>query len=216
MHRRPDFSDRCKNFHLGCGPLIVPGYLNIDGRLAPDGLPHPVPDGVVLSRAVSEELVVQHDLRRGIPSRPEALSVIYHAHFLEHFTHRQGVALLADCFRCLAAGGAMRIAVPDLALWSRHYVEGNAAFFDWYRKTYLKDDRVLYATRGAVFMGMLHNWGHQMCYDAETLAGILVRIGFGQVEVRRWGDSSRVPQITSLEGSSPRRLESLVMECVKP
>jgi predicted SAM-dependent methyltransferase len=110
----------------------------------------------------------------------------------------------------------MRIVVPDLRLWCKNYMAENQSFFDWYRETYLGDDKKFYSTNAAIFMGMLHNHQHKMAYDAETLSKILEEIGF-YIENSNceWGVGS-IPDLQFLEQKdNPRKFESLIFECVK-
>ncbi len=72
-----------------------------------------------------------------------------------------------------------------------------------------------------VFSGMLFNWGHKMAYDFQSLTKRLEHIGFTDIQSiiqsMEWGISQRVPSLMILEsGDSPRRFESLIIECRKP
>jgi hypothetical protein len=110
----------------------------------------------------------------------------------------------------------MRFAVPDFELWCTNYVSGKNDFFDWYRQAHLADDKARYKTNAAVFTGMLYNWGHKMAYDFESLAALLNDAGFTNVRRAEWGISGHIPDILTVEGpASPRRRESLVIECTK-
>ena len=158
------------------------------------------------------------DTTLGEESRREVLSleVIYHSHFLEHLSDTDGRALLIECYRCLRPGASMRIVVPDLELWCKNYVLRKAEFFDWYRHTSLNRDLERYKTCGAVFMGMIYNWDHNMGYDLETLSWQLSETGFREINRSIWGHSQNIPSIEILEAAdSDRRLESLVIECTK-
>jgi SAM-dependent methyltransferase len=113
-------SGRFKMYHIGCGPDIVDEFLNIDGYFdswfeynlrCPYNLQS---DRLYAVRGKPSTYVLQHDLRNGIPAASDSSKVIYHSHFLEHLTDDQGIAFLSECHRCLAPGGSMRFAVPDL------------------------------------------------------------------------------------------------------
>lgn len=202
-----DYSHVCKKYHLGCGELLAPGYLNIDEflDLPPEKL-FSRPDGA---------FAVHWDLRNGIPAASASLNVVYHCHMLEHLTNVEGRALLAECFRVLVPGGVLRVVVPDLELWSQKYMGGDAQFFEEYRTAFLGDDRTLYPTASAVFMGMLHNHGHKMGYDFALLRAWLSQLGFENIERTAYGQSM-LPEMASLENSPQRALESVCVECLKP
>jgi predicted SAM-dependent methyltransferase len=211
-----ELSQRFKNYHLGCGPILADDFLNIDGDFAWTLMP--VQDEVVYAPQ-SKPLAhfLQYDLRKGIPAVPNSLQTIYHSHFLEHLSEDEGIAFLADCQRVLAPGGLMRFALPDFRLWCTNYVAGKQEFFDWYRKSYLGNDRNKYATHAAIFAGMLYNWGHRCMYDFEALGHRLADAGFTDIKRCDWGSSAHVSIIPIVEGlDDGRRTESVVVECRKP
>jgi len=207
----PDYSHLFKKFHLGCGTVFIPGYLNIGywSHLG-DGCMYANPNGA------KDTFLLNHDLVKGIPAADGSLDAIYHSHLLEHLSRAEGVEFTAACFRVLRPGGLLRVLVPDLELWARSYVNGNQFFFDEYRRLGLGDDRALYPTHGAVFMGMLHNHGHKMGYDFETLKLLLETTGFIRLRRTLMRDSD-LPEIAQAEGQDLlRSMESLCVECYKP
>ncbi len=209
--------DPLRNYHIGCGPMIAEGFINIDESFGPYG--NEMQHGVLYRVSdVPHSYILRHDLRKGIPAGPQSLDVIYHSHFLEHLTREDGSEFIRKCHVCLVPGGTMRIALPDLALWCRHYINGDKPFFDWYKNTYLRRNGDMYQTHAQIFMGMIYNHGHCMAYDYETLELILKDAGFVNIHKCEWGDSDRIATIAHLEGTgadvpSQRRFESLVVEC---
>lgn len=198
-------------YHLGCGPNIVPGFLNIDA--ADD-----VPAGQVFAdfRGLRGAYFTSYDLRRGIPGCDNSLEVIYHSHFLEHLAFVEAIGLLRQARCRLKPGGTMRLLVPDLALWIENYRRDNTEFFAAYRRAALGDDAKLYRTKGAIFMGMMHNFGHRCGYDMETLEYVLRDAGFENI--RRTGfRQGDMPDLLAAEPDWPlRAMESLCIECEKP
>jgi hypothetical protein len=197
-------------FHLGCGPLYVPGYLNIDWR-------QDLPAGAVFQdiEGIAGAFFLNHDLTKGMPGRDRSLDIVYHCHFLEHLPYLTGLKLLRQLRNRLKPGGLMRLLVPDLALWIEHYNCDNTAFFDSYRRSALSGS-AFYKTKGSVFMGMLHNWEHRCGYDFETLDWMLGMVGFAEIQ-RTLFQESKIPGIQSLEPYSPLRgMESLCVECMRP
>ena len=206
-----DLSSQYKKFHLGCGTIFIPSYLNIgwwphlgEGKLYAN------PNGVEGS------VLYNHDLVQGIPAADNSLEVVYHSHLLEHLTNVEGIEFTKACYRVLQPGGILRILVPDLELWSRNYISNNQFFFDEYLRDGLANDKELYPTNGAIFMGMLHNHGHKMGYDFETLKRILEKTGFERIR-RTMVQDSDLPDIAIVEPYFPlKALESLCVECYKP
>lgn len=205
-----DYSDSFKKFHLGCGIIFLKNYLNIGfwTNLEQNKL-YQNPNGV------QGTVLLNFDLTHGIPASDNSLDVVYHAHMLEHLTNAEGIQFLKECNRVLKPGSTMRLLVPDLSLFSKKYIEGDDFFFDSYRKEVLSDDKLLYPTRGAVFMGMLHNHGHKMGYDYETLKHILNQTGFADIRKTMFQESS-LSDIQEIEPYAPlRAAESLCVECIK-
>lgn len=82
--------------HIGCGSVIIPGWVNLDIQENP---------GVDL---VDDATVLQT-----VPD--ESCSVIYASHVLEHFGRNQVSEILNLWCRKLKKGGTLRLAVPDFA-----------------------------------------------------------------------------------------------------
>lgn len=182
--------------NLGCGGNIIPGYVNIsydEGKQ-------------------NSEWYLNHDLSIGIPYDNGTVDVIYHCHFLEHLSYFDGIQLLKNSYSAMKDGAVMRILVPDLKLWAMCYLQEDREFLDAYRDAYLGPQ---YPTDGAIFMGMLHNHGHKMGWDWDTLKYFLNEAGFK--DIRNWYyQESKLEDIKELEPNNiGRALESLCVECHK-
>ena len=205
-----DYSLNFKKFHLGCGIIFLKNYLNIGfwTNLEQNKL-YANPNGV------ADTVLLNFDLTNGIPASDNSLEVVYHSHMLEHLTNNEGIEFLRECNRVLQPGAIMRLLVPDLESFSKKYVEGDDFFFDAYRKEALDNDSNLYPTRGAIFMGMLHNHGHKMGYDFETLQYVLKQTGFTNVKKTMFQES-QLTDIQEIEPYAPlSSAESLCIECIK-
>lgn len=211
MSELTDYSPQFKRFHLGCGTIFIPNYLNIGWwEHLGHGTLYGNPNGV------ENTFLLNHDLVKGIPAADNSLEVVYHSHMLEHLSYAEGIEFIAACYRVLQPGGVLRVLVPDLETWSRNYVNGNDFFFEEYRRVGLADDKALYPTRGSIFMGMLHNHGHKMGWDFDTLKSVLERSGFHKIRRTMFQDSD-LPDITTVEPYyALKALESLCVECYKP
>lgn len=186
-----------KKLNLGCGGNLLDGYLNIgfeDGR-------------------TNSEIYLNHDLSTGIPASINSVDVIYNSHFLEHLEYKDAIQFLKNSFNVMKRGAIMRILVPDLELWCTNYLKNDRSFLDSYRNAYLQQD--LYPTDASIFMGMLHNHGHKMGWDYETLAYWLSWAGFRNIRKTKYRESD-LEDIFILEPlNSGRELESLCIECYK-
>jgi SAM-dependent methyltransferase len=92
-----------KYLNLGCGNRFHPAWINIDITAAPG--------------------VLAHDLSRGVPMAQNSCDVVYHSAVLEHMRRADALPFLRECFRVLKAGGIIRVAVPDLELICRLYLQ---------------------------------------------------------------------------------------------
>ena len=130
---------------------------------------------------------MRHDIRSGLPWATGTVDAINMQHGLEHFTYREGLALLRECRRVLKPDGVMRVAVPDAALLADLYTncgKGNGdvrpgvdslSDLDEIRGDATPDD-----TDAIRFWKLLHD-GHQAAYDSETLGDLALAAGFTPV-----------------------------------
>lgn len=139
--------------HLGCGARVEPGWINYDME--------PV------------EGAVKHDLCTGVPVPDGSVTHIFSEHFFEHLTRQEAKTLLTDCYRALATGGIIRIAVPDLYSLVIMYLCKKLRFAEavgW-----------LPATPAQLLNEGMRFWGHQFLYDLEELLLLFQESGFSAV-----------------------------------
>jgi predicted SAM-dependent methyltransferase len=90
--------------HLGCGPVHLDGYTNIDIRYLP-GVD--VVDNIMFLRKFKENSV----------------DLIYASHVLEHFSRWDYKRVLKRWFELLNKDGILRIAVPDFEAVVKYYTQ---------------------------------------------------------------------------------------------
>lgn len=137
--------------HLGCGPRLLSGWINIDFVLGAD---------------------VLLDLRQPLPLDDATVDFIYSEDFIEHLPFKTGSALLGECARVLKPGGTLRIATPDLTGLARAYLERSERSLEWYRKQFPG-----ISTFAQMFNTGMRAWGHQFLYDEESLRSVLEPLG---------------------------------------
>lgn len=96
--------DKKSFLNLGCGEKFHKEWINLDF-------------------CSDNKLVIAHNLLKGIPFSDEEFDVVYHSHVLEHFSKNDGYIFLKDCYRVLKKDGIIRLAVPDLELIVKEYLQ---------------------------------------------------------------------------------------------
>jgi predicted SAM-dependent methyltransferase len=179
--------------HLGCGPVIVPGWVNVDK--SPNVLLSRVPAlkrgmariGVLTQGHVDASFtrdVVHADVLAGLPYPDGSAERIYHAHVIEHLSRPQALRFLQECARLLAPGGVMRVTTPDLRQIVAAYEAGErggpdapmpADRFMQMLETYvdLPGARLQRVVRRNFATAYVHQW----LYDAESLAQLMREAG---------------------------------------
>jgi hypothetical protein len=71
-----------KKYHLGCGGVFIPGFLNIDSN-------NDLQIGRIYTnhQGIEGAYFLNYDLRSGVPGEDNTLELIYHCHFLEHLAY---------------------------------------------------------------------------------------------------------------------------------
>jgi predicted SAM-dependent methyltransferase len=150
--------------NLGSGPSRVPGWTNVDlVGMNPD---------------------LHWDLRHGIPFPDGSARAVFLEHVCEHFTVADDLEILAECRRVLAAGGIIRVGVPDFGRYIRSYA-GDREF--------IQELRPGRPTPLLAVAEVAHSHGHRSVWDAETLELLLREAGFTDVRRRDFGDSALQP-----------------------
>ncbi len=90
--------------NLGCGHRYHAAWTNVDL--------HPAGPGVI-----------RMDIGQPLPFADGAFDAVYHSNVLEHIRRSQVGAFMAECARICRRGGILRIAVPDLEVICRLYLE---------------------------------------------------------------------------------------------
>ncbi|HEX4712760.1 class I SAM-dependent methyltransferase [Phenylobacterium sp.] len=166
--------DRKRLVHLGCGPDVRPGWLNIDYK----------PGGAVGYDAAAGFL--NYDLRQGLPEIATAsVDVFFSSHFFEHVNPQEAMNLMRECRRALRSDGMARFQMPDFKQTFRAYVDDDQAFLDKALNYYkLLDKMPDYARNYAdlVSQGVYESYTHKYIWDPENLSKALIVAGFGSVE----------------------------------
>lgn len=146
--------------HLGCGPHVLPGWLNVDRAGGP---------GVVAMK-------LPRDLKQ---FRTASVQLIYASHMFEHMAYPQEVLdLSSECWRVLVPNGALRIVVPGIERIIRAYAADDELFFEKQRAFH----PAWCTTRLEHLMYALQQDGeHKYGYDFITLSKVLRHAGFTRI-----------------------------------
>ncbi len=186
--------------HLGCGPYIKTGWLNID---LVDSPPPLLPDS-------EGTQFVNYDLRLGLPLSDESAVMIYSSHFFEHLEYKQGIQLLKDCYRVLQRDGVFRIALPDFKTSFSAYLQSDEKHFNLYdiHDVMPELEPGTEAIVDHINYGVYDNGEHRCIYDEEKIIKLLRGLGY-----RKVAESSYSP---SIDPDEPiRRRHSFYVEAVK-
>jgi predicted SAM-dependent methyltransferase len=170
--------------HLGCGDTCLDGWIDID-RARP-----------------GKRRDLRWDLRRGLPFPDGAAEAVFSEHLLEHLDVAGALRLLKECRRVLAAGGVLRVGVPDLERYIRSYLGTDQL---------IEDYRPGRPTRAIALGEVFFFYSHRSMYDFETLELIVREAGFSVVERSVFGRGKLAP---SPDGKH-RQLETLYVEATK-
>jgi predicted SAM-dependent methyltransferase len=102
--------------NLGCGTIILPGYVNID--------------------LYNENADRQIDITKPLPFWDETIAEVRASHVLEHFGHMETSRLIKEWTRVLKRGGRFEILVPDLPACMKRFLEDkDGRRWKWWLKT---------------------------------------------------------------------------------
>jgi predicted SAM-dependent methyltransferase len=170
--------------HFGCGPRILPGWVNIDGWSFP---------GV--------DFVA--DLRQPLPFADATCRLIFTEHVFEHVDVDFRLPVLRELLRVLQPGGILRIVVPDCAQFAHAYLKQDNA---WFR---IALGQPTSAAEGLNTVFNLHT--HRFIDDWESLSATLREAGFSDVEHSSF-NASAIPELKIDNDAPSRAPQSLYVE----
>lgn len=112
----------CRNkkhlkLHLGCGPRVLKGWINIDLAFEPykNYLQYYTDKFYGKNvRGNKKDFYAINIVKQPLPIKDRSVSLVFHEDFIEHLDQREQYLLLAESFRVLKKGGIHRINTPDI------------------------------------------------------------------------------------------------------
>lgn len=156
--------------NVGCGPLVLPGWINVDAAPTVPG-------------------ALYHDAMNPLPLADGSVRRIHCEHFLEHLPFLHARKFLEECRRVLEPAGSMRVVVPDAGKYMTAYASQDASFFE--KLDDLGGSSVRLETHGQICNQVFYMYGtHLYAWDFETLELVCRNVGFGSVVRSSWNDGS--------------------------
>ena len=178
--------------NFGCGQSPTTGWINYDNSPAIPLARRPLLTALLRRLRVINQANLDFiafcrshaigyaDACRPLPHATGSVDAIYTSHMLEHLFREDAETFLRECHRVLRPGGVLRLAVPDLALDVKQYLEhGDADQFLAGLEFDLAKPRGLgERLRRALVGGRGHRWQ----YDRRSLATLAAECGFIDIE----------------------------------
>ena len=116
-------SQQVIKLHLGCGPRVLKGWVNMDLTYQPyhHHLKHYTDKYYPEELRGNESDFYPMDLTQGLPFPDDSVDVIFHVDFIEHINQKSQFILLAEALRVLKKGGTHRVNTPNLSSSMRDY-----------------------------------------------------------------------------------------------
>lgn len=158
--------------HLGCGPNIKEGYINID-------------------KYVKAENVLQYDIAN-LPYEENSVDEILIEHVIEHIPFQDEESFWRESYRVLKPGGVLQAECPDMEWLCKQFLEAEDDFKDFYKvgskDHYFGSGRSIDNRWGMItthFFGNQNGGGqfHYNGYTDKKLKKIGKIVGFSKVEV---------------------------------
>lgn len=152
--------------NIGSGPFGQPGWVNLD----------------MFSH---NRVTLRADCRKSLPFADASCRGIHAEHFFEHLNHEdERHSFLAECFRCLAPGGVLRIIVPDVELFIAAYLSTGWDKFRAIAATGDDPEKIFRTKMDALNHIFIQDFEHYGGYDEESLFLVLRQHKFREIHRR--------------------------------
>lgn len=155
--------------HLGCGPNVFPGYINVEG------------DYILNSKGGPAEGVVIHNIIETYPLPDNSVDEILSVHVIEHITPTDIPAMFAEWRRILKPDGIVAVEWPDLLKLCQYICYHPDCLWSDNKKVLKQSVAGIFGNIGKYKdPAMLHKWG----YSAESMCKLFEKHGFSKTEIQ--------------------------------
>jgi len=147
--------------HLGCGPVKLDKYLNVDGEYC----------------AKDPDIVI-HDISEAYPIPDNSVDEILSVHVIEHIERWKILPMLIEWHRILKPGAQAAIEWPDLLKACEFIAADPESLISEDRRVLKKTIHSIFGNSRYQHRAMMHAYG----YSIASLSKILTEAGFGTVQ----------------------------------
>lgn len=159
--------------HIGCGPRILKGWINIDLSLEPykkyekKGIQY-FPEE---EKGNVDDFYAMNIIETGLPLPDNSVDAIFHEDFIEHLDQKEQVIFLAETLRALKVGSVHRVNTPDLL----KSMETHSDFSKG---------------KAGVYVGEWDKWTHKNIFTKNYLKEITLMVGYKNVVFNNQNESA--------------------------
>ena len=202
--------------HLGCGNVVVDGWINVDyslgARLSKIPTFRYFNKKLKLFNVEWQENIFLHDLTKKLPWKDNSVDYIYCSHTLEHFTKDNGRYLLSEIYRVLKRGGLARIIVPDLGIIIDRFNKKEIMAEDLVNCLEVFEQETKTTSKIKKIFNKLYQFPHRCMYTEDRLTHIMSEIKF-LVTPKKYLESN-IESIEVIE-TEERTKNAIVVEGIK-
>jgi len=153
--------------HLGCGPNIFDGYINVEG------------DYILNSKGGPADGVVIHNITETYPLPDNSVDEILSVHVIEHIIPTDIPAMFAEWKRILKPEGFVAVEWPDLLKMCQYICYHPDSLWSDNKKVLKQSVAGIFGNIGKYKdPAMLHKWG----YSEESMIKLFEKHGFSRAE----------------------------------
>ena len=166
--------------YVGCGSHRMEGFTHVEVNI-----------GKQFNRSDISPPEILADITRHIPLPNDSVDLVFSRATMEHLTYPELLNHFLECYRILKKGGLVRMVVPDMDKYIRHYLDNDEdleyALGPELGNTHNPD--FPYETHTDLFVHRMLYFDHRYLHNFETLSRALNKCGFSDYVDAKPGES---------------------------